>query len=95
MAIERMTITLPAEMAEVLKSAVSAGQYASTSEVIREALREWTTRRQHAALAELKKDIERGLADLQSGRVRDLDMDEVIERGRKSLAARSASPKRR
>lgn len=41
-AIERMTITVPAEMAATLKATVAEGQYASTSEVVREALRDWT-----------------------------------------------------
>lgn len=39
-AIERLTITLPAEMAGLVKRAVDEGNYASTSEVIREALRD-------------------------------------------------------
>jgi antitoxin ParD1/3/4 len=41
-AIERLTITVPAEMAAVVRRAVVDGSYASTSEVIREALRDWT-----------------------------------------------------
>ena len=45
--IERMSITLPAEMAAAVRQTVEAGQYASTSEVIREALREWTRSRDH------------------------------------------------
>lgn len=40
--IERMTITVPAEMAAAVRNAVAGGEYASTSEVIREALRDWT-----------------------------------------------------
>ncbi|MBO0906213.1 type II toxin-antitoxin system ParD family antitoxin [Jiella sonneratiae] len=43
--IERMTITVPAEMAAALKAAVAEGEYASTSEVVREALRAWTRAR--------------------------------------------------
>ncbi len=39
--VERMTITMPAELAAVVRKTVEAGEYASTSEVIREALREW------------------------------------------------------
>ena len=35
---ERLTVTIPAEMLAVVKAAVSEGYYASTSEVIREAL---------------------------------------------------------
>ena len=43
--LERLTITLPAEMAAVVKSAVESGDYASTSEVVRAALRDWKTKR--------------------------------------------------
>ena len=43
--IERISITLPAEMVANLRQTVEGGQYASASEVIREALREWTRRR--------------------------------------------------
>ena len=43
--VERLSITLPAEMAASLRQTVEGGQYASTSEVIREALREWRHRR--------------------------------------------------
>ncbi|CAN5290537.1 type II toxin-antitoxin system ParD family antitoxin [soil metagenome] len=44
-AIERMTITMPAEMAAALRQTVAGGEYASTSEVVREALREWARHR--------------------------------------------------
>jgi antitoxin ParD1/3/4 len=44
-AIERISITLPTEMAATLRQTVEGGQYASTSEIIREALREWSRRR--------------------------------------------------
>jgi antitoxin ParD1/3/4 len=43
--IERISITLPAEMAATLRQTVEAGQYASTSEIVREALRAWTRAR--------------------------------------------------
>ena len=45
MSIERMTITLPAEMAATLRQTVAGWEYASTSEVVREALREWARNR--------------------------------------------------
>ena len=41
-AIERLTITMPAEMAATLRRTVEGGEYASTSEIVREALRDWT-----------------------------------------------------
>lgn len=92
-AIERLTITLPSEMAASVKSAVEQGDYASSSEVIREALRDWTTKRilQVEALTALQADIEKGLRDLAEGRVKDFDANRIIERGRKLLAARSHS----
>ncbi|MCQ9156826.1 type II toxin-antitoxin system ParD family antitoxin [Acidomonas methanolica] len=43
--IERMTITVPSEMAAILRQTVDGGEYASASEVVREALREWMRRR--------------------------------------------------
>jgi antitoxin ParD1/3/4 len=39
--IERLSITLPATMAESVRQAVAAGDYASASEVIRDAVRVW------------------------------------------------------
>jgi antitoxin ParD1/3/4 len=91
--IERMTITLPTDMAAVVKGAVEGGDYASSSEVVREALRDWKLKRalQLKELAALKADIDKGLTDLAAGRVHDFDADRIIERGRKLLASRSPS----
>jgi antitoxin ParD1/3/4 len=89
--IERLTITLPSDMAAVVKKAVEGGDYASTSEVVREALRDWKMKRalQLQELAALKAEIDKGLADLAAGRVQDFAADRVIERGRKLLASRT------
>lgn len=91
-AIERLTITLPAEMAAIIKSAVEAGDYASTSEVVREAVRDWKTKRavQLQELEALRADILKGLADLAEGRVQDFDAARIVERGR-TLLNRSPS----
>lgn len=91
--LERLTITLPAEMAAVVKSAVAMGDYASTSEVVRAALRDWKLKRslQLDELAALKADIDRGLADVAAGRVQDFDAERIRERGRRLLSARSSS----
>jgi antitoxin ParD1/3/4 len=91
--IERMTITLPSDMAAIVRSAVEGGDYASSSEVVREALRDWKTKRalQLRELEGLKADIDRGLTDLAEGRVQDFDAARIIERGRKLLASRSSS----
>ena len=91
--IERMTITMPADMAAVVKEAVDAGDYASTSEVVRDALREWKMKRavQLQEIAALKADIDKGLADVAAGRVKDFDTKKIVERGRKLLASRLRS----
>lgn len=62
-AIERMTITMPAEMAATLRQTVAGGEYASTSEVVREALREWTRARdiERRDLESLREAIQAGL----------------------------------
>jgi len=91
--IERLTITLPAEMAALVKGAVEGGDYASSSEVVREALRDWKMKRalQLQELATLKADIDRGLSDVAEGRVQDFDATRIIDRGRALLAGRSPS----
>ena len=62
-AVERMTITMPAELAETLRQTVAGGEYASTSEVVREALRDWTRRRdvERQDLEALRAAIKAGL----------------------------------
>ena len=87
--IERMTITLPAEMAITVKNAVAEGDYAS--EVIREAVRDWKLKRnlQIQELEALKADIATGLADVAEGRVHKFDKDDIVARGRQLLARRS------
>jgi antitoxin ParD1/3/4 len=91
--IERLTVTMPADMAAAIKTAVAGGDYASTSEVVREALRDWKAKRalQLQELVALRADINQGLADVAAGRVQDFDVAAIIERGRKLLAARSTS----
>ena len=39
--LERVTVTLPEGMVAKLRAAVESGEYATTSEVVREALRDW------------------------------------------------------
>ena len=86
--IERLTITLPADMATALKAAVASGDYATTSEVVREALRDWKHKKalQTQAFEELRSDIDEGIADMEAGRVVDFDLDEIMALGRQRLA---------
>jgi antitoxin ParD1/3/4 len=91
--IERLTITLPSEMAATVKEAVDGGDYATTSEVIREALREWKMKRavQMQELAALRADLQKGLDDAAAGRTKPFNADEIIKRGKQRLKSRSKS----
>ena len=83
--IERLSITLPAEMAATLRQTVEEGQYASTSEIIREALREWTRRRDEELrdLQALREAV--GIGD-ESGP--GIPIDEVFAELRRMIASR-------
>ena len=86
--VERMTITLTAKMAKAVKGAVSAGEYASNSEIIREALRDWHHKRalQERELEGLRADVKTGIDDVEAGRVQDFDAERIVQKGRKRLA---------
>jgi len=43
--VERISVALPPEMVATIRGAVDTGEYASSSEVVRDALRDWTHRR--------------------------------------------------
>jgi antitoxin ParD1/3/4 len=88
---EQLTVTVPAELARTIRAAVAHGDYASSSDVVRDALAEWARNRdtqaqEHAAL---KSDIDRGLADLAAGRVVEFDAERIAARGRQASQRRS------
>jgi antitoxin ParD1/3/4 len=88
--IERMSITLPAEMAAALRQTVEDGQYASTSEIIREALREWTRRRDDE-LRDLKALREAVRIGDEGGP--SIPADEVFAELRRMIAKRRTMPR--
>lgn len=85
--IERMTVTLTPAMAKAVRGAVQAGEYASNSEIFREALRDWRYKREVQArkLMELRDDVEVGLADVRAGGVEEFDAEEIIRKGEERL----------
>ena len=76
--IEKLSIALPEEMANLIRSAVDQGEYSSNSEVIRDALRDWTHKRnlREHGLADLRRQWLAAIADDSEG----LDPDPVFER---------------
>jgi antitoxin ParD1/3/4 len=85
--IERFTVTLTSEMAESVRRAVQAGEYASSSELIRDALRDWRHKRalQEQELQELRAKVREGMDDIEAGRVQDFDPERIIEKGERKL----------
>ncbi len=61
--VEKISIALPSDMIAMVKAAVTAGEYASTSEVIREALRAWKFKRKVESLEqeELRRLVYEGI----------------------------------
>lgn len=49
--VEKVSVALTPEMAAMMREAVETGEYASASEVMREALRDWKHRRTQRARA--------------------------------------------
>lgn len=88
---ERLTVTLPAELAQAIRAAVAHGDYATSSDVVRDALAEWARNRDTPAQAHaaLQADIDRGLDDLAAGRVVEFDAERIAARGRQGSQRRS------
>ncbi len=91
---EKISIALPPEMVAIVRSAVATGEYASSSEVIRDALRDWTykrTIRQHG-ITELRQLWQEAMNDKTPG----VSADEVLdrlERKYKAIADESGTTK--
>ena len=62
--VEKITIALTAEQAAFVRSMVATGRFASTSEAIRDAVRQWQDRRDLAGytVEELQGLVDEGLA---------------------------------
>ncbi|NBB13927.1 type II toxin-antitoxin system ParD family antitoxin [Caulobacter sp. SLTY] len=75
--VEKLSVALTPYLAQTVRQAVDGGGYASTSEVVREALREWSDRRAGPSDAELVRAWHEGLA---SGPPRPLEPKEAFLR---------------
>ncbi len=84
--VAKVSVALTPELRDLVQDAVSAGDYASTSEVIREALRDWKERRERKreSIAELRRLWDEGIA---SGPAAPLDIESIKREGRRRLNA--------
>jgi antitoxin ParD1/3/4 len=83
--VEKVSVALTSEQVATLRAAVDAGEYATTSEIVREAVRDWQTKRnlQREDVKTLRRLWDEGKA---SGPARPLDFRELKREGRRLLA---------
>ena len=86
--IQKVSVALTAEQVAALKAAVDAGEYATTSEIVREAIRDWQLKRElrQEDIERLRQLWDEGIA---SGPPRPVDFESVKRRGRDRAAAMS------
>ncbi|MEI9990874.1 MAG: type II toxin-antitoxin system ParD family antitoxin [Rhizomicrobium sp.] len=74
--VRKISIALPQEMLDDIRYAVDSGQYASASEVVREAVREWKGPKKHPFppnypyvdnIDDLRRMVQEGIASLDRG----------------------------
>lgn len=70
-AAEKLSITLPTDLARTIREKVGSGAYSTQDEFICEAVQAWLEHEQR--LEELDRAIEQGIADAEAGRVQDID----------------------
>jgi antitoxin ParD1/3/4 len=85
--VEKISIALPPEMVSMVREAVEAGEYSSSSEVVREALREWSHKRslREKGLDELRRVWQQAMEDNSPG-VSPHDVFERLERKYQAIA---------
>lgn len=84
--VEKVSIALTPEMAAMVRQAVESGEYASNSEIVREALRDWRLKRtlQQQDIEELRRLWHEGL---ESGTSRFESLDALKAEARRRLKA--------
>jgi antitoxin ParD1/3/4 len=82
--IQKVSIALTAEQVSALKSAVETGEYATTSEAVRDALREWQWKRELRG-EELNRLREMWRVGKSSGPAVPLDLTKTREEARRRL----------
>lgn len=90
-AVRKISVALTDELADDVERAVANGDYASTGEVVRDALRDWQGRRaaRETKLVELRRLVQEGLDSGIAGPVDDAWFDSIIERGMAKLEDRA------
>jgi antitoxin ParD1/3/4 len=83
--VAKVSVALTSEQIAALRAAVDSGDYATTSEIVREAVRDWQAKRQlrEGEVKRLRQMWDEGKA---SGRAKPLDLANVRRDARRRLA---------
>lgn len=84
--VEKVSVSMTSQHAELLRDAVSSGAYASGSEVVREAMRDWSAKwmQKRGDIVKLRAMWEEGKA---SGPAVEVDFETVLEEARHEIAS--------
>lgn len=82
--VEKISVALSSDLVKRVRTAVDSGRYSSASEVIREALREWSMR-EPLREAEIKRLRSAWNEGISSGAPQPFDMDEIKSKARARL----------
>jgi antitoxin ParD1/3/4 len=92
--VEKVSVALSSDLLDMVKKAVATGEYASTSEVIREALRDWKLR-QPLRQAEVERLRQAWAEGLSSGETQPFDIEEIKRRARNRIEGANLGTSRR
>ncbi|CAN7690592.1 type II toxin-antitoxin system ParD family antitoxin [Rhizobium sp. LjRoot30] len=84
--VEKVSVSMTPQHAELMRDAVNSGAYASGSEVVREAMRDWSAKwmQKREDIAKLRAMWAEGKA---SGPATEVDFDAALEEAREELAS--------
>jgi antitoxin ParD1/3/4 len=87
--VEKLSIALTTQQADMVREAVDSGEYATASEVIRDAMRVWQEKweARQADIRKMRLLWDEGIA---SGKPKPIDFDELREEARRLLKGERA-----
>ena len=84
--VEKISLSVTPRYADLLRDAVGSGAYASASEVIREAMRDWSAKWQQRG-GDIEKLREMWAEGRASGAATPVDFDKALEEAQQELKA--------
>ena len=99
--VEKLSVSLSKDLAKMVRGAVGTSGYTSSSEVIREALRDWKVKqaKQASDIGRLQKAWQEGVSDIGNEDFEEINNEadatslvkDIAKRGRKKLTSKHIS----